>query len=407
MTLILFIRENLRWLAAGLLLTFCSSFGQTYFISIFAGEIQTTFDLTDGQWGFFYMLGTGASGLLMIFAGTLADHWRVGRLALFFFLAFAAICIAMSQVSAAWMLPLIIFGLRFCGQGMISHIAVVAMARWYVANRGKAISIAGLGHALGEAFLPLIAVAVMVWIDWRLIWVAGAIALLLLLPVILRLLREEREPQSVAERDDAAGMGGQHWTRMDAIRDWRFWGLMPVMMVVGIFVTALFFQQVHIAEIKGISHLHIVALFPAYTTMTVAFGLVAGLAIDRFGASRIVPFYPLPMACAFLIIWQADGVLGLAAGFALMGIGHGFGGTLISAMWPEVYGTRHIGAIKSLATAFMVFGSAIGPAVTGYFIDLGYDFSQQSFGMALYLIGVSAWTYFVIRQILPELRDRT
>ena len=51
MDLVYFIRENARWVAAGMLLTFISSFGQTYFISIFANEIQAEFGLSHGQWG--------------------------------------------------------------------------------------------------------------------------------------------------------------------------------------------------------------------------------------------------------------------------------------------------------------------------------------------------------------------
>ncbi len=35
-----FYRDNGRWLLAGLLLAIFSSFGQTYFISLFAGQIK-------------------------------------------------------------------------------------------------------------------------------------------------------------------------------------------------------------------------------------------------------------------------------------------------------------------------------------------------------------------------------
>ena len=61
-----FIKSNARWLAAGMLLTFTSSFGQTYFISLFAGEIQNTFDLTHGGWASIYLMGTLASAVAMI-----------------------------------------------------------------------------------------------------------------------------------------------------------------------------------------------------------------------------------------------------------------------------------------------------------------------------------------------------
>ncbi|MEM1352923.1 MAG: MFS transporter, partial [Pseudomonadota bacterium] len=49
-----FLIDNWVFLLAGFLLTFTSSYGQTYFISIFAGEIKADFGLSDGQWGGIY-----------------------------------------------------------------------------------------------------------------------------------------------------------------------------------------------------------------------------------------------------------------------------------------------------------------------------------------------------------------
>ena len=173
MSLIHFIRENARWLAAGALLTFISSFGQTYFISIFAGEIKAEFGLSDGDWGTLYALGTMASGFLMIWVGGAADHFRVRTLAIVVILTLVMICLAMSVVSSWWMLVVIIFGLRFTGQGMVSHIAVVAMARWYVRARGKALSVAGAGFSLGEVVLPMMFVGLLASGSWRNLWVAA------------------------------------------------------------------------------------------------------------------------------------------------------------------------------------------------------------------------------------------
>ena len=71
-----FLIDNARWLAAGALLTFMSGFGQTFFISIFAGEIRAEFGLSHGEWGAIYALGTTASAIVMIWAGGLADGLR-------------------------------------------------------------------------------------------------------------------------------------------------------------------------------------------------------------------------------------------------------------------------------------------------------------------------------------------
>ena len=66
-----FLRSNAPWLGAGALLMFSSSYGQTFFISIFAGEIRAEYGLSDGQWGLIYTLGTTASALLMLWAGAM------------------------------------------------------------------------------------------------------------------------------------------------------------------------------------------------------------------------------------------------------------------------------------------------------------------------------------------------
>ena len=80
MTLIRFLRDNAPFLAAGALLSFGSSFGQTFFISIFAGEIRAEFGLSHGAWGGIYTLGTTFSALVMIWAGGLTDRFRARRL---------------------------------------------------------------------------------------------------------------------------------------------------------------------------------------------------------------------------------------------------------------------------------------------------------------------------------------
>ena len=72
-----YLLDNATWLGAGVLLTFLSSFGQTFFISIFAGEIRAEFGLGHGAWGGLYPLGTTLSAIVMIWAGGLTDIFRV------------------------------------------------------------------------------------------------------------------------------------------------------------------------------------------------------------------------------------------------------------------------------------------------------------------------------------------
>ncbi len=168
-----FLGENARWLAAGVVLTFSSSFGQTFFVSLFGAEIRAELGLSHGGWGGAYTMGTVASAILLTFVGGLADRFRVRMLALIVMIALAVLCLGMAWVSGFAMLALVIFGLRFLGQGALSHIAITAMGRWFNANRGRAMAIAALGFSLGESLLPLAGVAVAGVVGWRGAWVDG------------------------------------------------------------------------------------------------------------------------------------------------------------------------------------------------------------------------------------------
>ena len=385
-----FIRENARFLAAGALLTLISSFGQTFFISIFAGQIKSEFGLTDGGWGTIYMVGTLASAAVMLRAGMLTDVMRVRHLGALVMVGLAAACVFMAVNPWVYALPLVVFTLRFTGQGMLTHLAVVAMARWYVATRGRAIALSFLGYAAGEAVLPMIVVAIMDGVYWRFIWIGCAFVAFGLIPLLLQLLKQERTPQSVAHENQSFGMRGVHWSRPDCMRHYLFWFMVPVVLAPSTFVTSLFFHQVHLAEIKGYSHAGFVALFPVYTVVSVTFGVVFGWLIDKFGTARLMPWFQVPMAIGFVVLGLTNSLGATALAFVLMGLTQGGNATLSGAFWAEFYGTRHLGAIKAMATAVMVLGSAIGPAVTGGLIDAGIMFDQQMIWIAGIILTVCA-----------------
>ncbi|MGB7244959.1 MAG: MFS transporter, partial [Sulfitobacter sp.] len=300
-----FIRDNAPFLATGALLSFLSSFGQTFFISIFGGEIRSAFGLSNGDWGLIYMIGTGASAAVMVFAGGLADRFRVRILGISVVMLLGVSALAMAWNPYAAMLPLVIFALRFFGQGMVSHVAVVAMARWFVATRGRALAVAAMGFMLAEAALPLIMVWLKRYVDWHLIWVFCALFCFVMAPVLYRMLRLERTPQSVSETDHAYGLGNKHWSRAEVLRHPVFWAMGPAVMSFSGFGTAFWFHQVHFAEIKGWSHLALVSVFPLGTATLMVSTIVFGWAVDRIGAVRLLPIYLIPYVLAFVLHWYA------------------------------------------------------------------------------------------------------
>ena len=379
-----YLRDNARWLSAGVLLTCLSSFGQTFFIALFAADIQSAFDLSHGGWGLIYTLGTTASAIVMVWAGRQADVFRVRTLGALSLIALALACVAMALNPWLWLLPFVVFALRLTGQGMMSHIAAVAMARWFVATRGRALSIAALGFSFGQALLPIAVVALMTVLDWRMIWIICAGIALFGVPILMQLLSKERTPASMAKSSESLGMEGRHWTRKDMLRHPLFWFMVPAILGPSAFSTAFFFYQVHYAGVVGISTMQMVSYFPFFTVMIVIAMLFTGMLVDRFGTPKLLPYHQLPMVMAFAIF--STHFLGLGWGFLFLALTAGAQTTLIAAFWAEFYGTAHLGAIKAIAAAVMVLGSAIGPGLIGVLIDFGIGIETQYAWVAAYFV---------------------
>ena len=397
-----FIRSNIAWLLAGFILALNSSFGQTFFISIFAGKIQAYFNLSHGDWGSIYMIGTLASAAIMIWAGTSSDIFRARSIGVFVLVGLSLSTLLMALNPAVWLLPFIVFLLRFLGQGMLPHISSVSMSRWFVSQRGKALAISNTGYALGEALLPVLFTVLMLSYHWQHLWIFASIFCFLTVPLIWVLLKNERTPQSLAKEVIAFGMLGKSWSRKEVIRHPLFWFMLPALIGPSACTTSFFFQQVYFAEIKGWTHLQLVALFPIYTLVAIIFNLVSGWALDKFGLDRIIPFYQIPLVFAFILFYFVSTQLGLALGLCFLAISAGANSTLPTAFWAEYYGTQFLGTIKALGTAIMVLGSAIGPGMTGFLIDWGFGIEKQYFIFGIYFMFSTILMYVGIRIYSPD-----
>ena len=404
-----FILQNARWLAATALLYFCSSFGQTFFISLFAGEIREAFNLSHGDWGFIYSGGTLASAMAMLCFGGYVDKYKISLNIKIVVISLSLICLAMTFVKQVWILPFIIFGLRFFGQGMLIHIPAVAIGKWYGKNKGKALSLSIMGFSIGEAILPVIFVSLFILIGWRNSWLVGTIILFITLPIIINLLSNERIPNSSQENIiDQVGMGSKHWKRKEVLKHWVFWSVIIPFLIPPIFSTAFFFNMVHLTEIKSWSLITFTSLFPFYTGMSILTTLISGWILDKFGVEKILPFYLLPMALGLLVFSYSDTYMTAAIGFSFLGMTQGLAMMIGGTFWPVYYGTKNLGSVRSLSTSCMVFGTAIGPAVVGKLLDFSINYNLILLGMSFLAIIASVSLWFIMLKapaLLPNKKN--
>lgn len=391
------IREDARWLGAGALMALSTGFGQTFFISVYAGVWREEFGLSHGDWGAIYMVATLCSAAALTQAGRLADVMRARTLALIVLGAFALVCVGVAGTSSWLMLAAVVFGLRFCGQGMLSHIAITAMGKWFKARRARAVAIASLGFSAAEAALPAGALLVMALIGWRASWLVAAAALALVVaPVLALLLRRERSPKAMAAAVVSPGMEGRHWTRGEMARHWLFWALLPGLIAPGWIGTTIFFQVVHLTEIKGWDVIAYTGLaYPAFSATTIASSFLFGWMADRFGAVRLLPVYLLGWATGVVLVGLSGSLVTGVAALMVCGVGSGAVSIVAAALIADLYGTRWLGGIRAITAALMVLASALGPGVSGALLDAGVGFETQSFAMGGYLAAVSLWFAWV------------
>ena len=394
----LLLKNHTRFVLFGLITAFASSFGQTYFIGIFGHAIQQDFAMSHTQWGGIYMAGTLLSALLLPVTGKLIDQVPLQRYTFFVVLFLAFSCWFITQVHSIGWLVVGVFLLRQSGQGLMSHVAYTSMGRYFDQQRGKATAMVAMGFAAGEAILPLIAVMAIAAMGWRWSYTGVAlIVLLLILPASTWLLRghhgrhEEYEQKLIARESSSAEVienttSAMSWRRRDVLKDYRFYLILPGVSATSLVSTALFFHHLNLADEKGWSHTFITGNYLLYSLVATVMAVIAGQLIDRFSALSLMPFTLVPIAAALLMINLVDSYWVIWPYMVLLGVGSGLAQTAQSALWPECYGVRYLGSIKSLYWTFVVFASALGPVWLGYLVDQGYSFQQAVLTMVVYLV---------------------
>ena len=398
-----FVTDNGRLLSYGLVLACFSGFGHPYFIGLFNADIRATFGLSHGEFGLVYSLATLGNGIAIMWIGGKQDDTDLRLFSALICAAQVAGCFVLALAPSVVLLFVALLLLRATSTGLWIT-SGTTMARYFGRKRGTAAAVASLGRPLGEAAFPSLVVAVAIVLDWREAWTALGMVLgvtyLVLLPIMLR-GQGERHRRLLDTGQDAARRGGtprHQWSRSEVLRDPRFYRVLPVMLGAPFVFTGFFFHQAHLADVKGWGLAWLATCFVGYAVIKVMSGLLAGPLIDRVGAMRMLPYFVLPMGVgvAALVFFDHPAV-GMIY-MILMGVSVGVRQIIMSAMWAELYGLAHLGAIRGLATALNVGVAGLAPVVMGWLIDAGVTMETIAAACALYLLLSSTLAGFDLRR---------
>jgi hypothetical protein len=109
------------------------------------------------------------------------------------------------------------------------------------------------------------------------------------------------------------------------------------------------------------------------------------------------------MGTAMFLIGPAQSPWVWVLALGILAMTQGMASALWGAFWPTVYGTRHLGSVRSLQVAIMVLSTAIGPGITGVLIDFGMPFPDQGVALGLWCLALSVALVFISRRIAAEL----
>ena len=392
---------SLKVILFGFIFTFFSSFGQSFFLGLFNTSIRDALSITQGQFGSIYASATLLSSFLLIWVGKKIDDIDIFKFAFFVTLLLSFSCFLFSKISSIIFLFIAIFLMRFSGQGMMSHTATTTISRYFTKSRGKALSTSWFGLSTAEFILPVLIVYILTITSWQNIWIFISILVLIILPttsfVLIKNLnfdsREELEEHEQKEKDIF------QWKRIEVLKDYRFYIICLNMLAMPWIATGVFVYQSFITESKDWGTFVIAQSFMVYSILSVLTLLISGFLIDKFTSRKLLIFMNIPLLLSTLVLIFFNTPITSFIFLGLIGISNGLANVLGSSTWAEIYGVKHIGSIKALSTALMVFSTAFGTALFGILIDQGYSIEHIAFVSFTYIF-ISIILLFLVRNKL-------
>ncbi|WP_430473512.1 MFS transporter [Thalassospira lucentensis] len=377
------LRQAPRQLAFGALHSFGSSFGQTFLVALFVPFISASLALNETEFANIYAGITIGSALCLPIVGRWIDKVDILSYSLATMVLLAVGCLLISFATNVWMLIGALFILRLAGQGLMTHVSMTGIARYFSRNRGRALAIASFGFPLAEAIMPATLLALIAAFGWRYTYAgSGVFILLILIPMAILLIRGDSKfrnaPTKSGESAKTSG-ANQTSTAEDStdtthpetdhprlFKSLYVWLCLPMLAAPPLIMTALFFHQGAISSHKGIDLGWFAAGFTVFAITSVLGAFGSGPLIDKHSARRLFPWHLIPMMAGIAVLAMTHQPYVILIYMGLVGITVGFATTLRTAIIPELVPLNEIGAARSTLTAVMVLASAMGPAMYGW-----------------------------------------
>jgi len=371
-----FLLHDPNLLIYGFIMVFFASFGQTFYISLFNEDIRNFYKITDGEFGLVYAIATILSSFLFVNFAKLIDKIDLRFYSIGVIFGLAVACIGFYFIfDNVIHLFLILFLLRFFGQGAMTHAGSTSMARYFLIDRGKAISVATLGGMLAIMILPKFVINLDSYFNFKTLWFLTTLILLILIPIIYFILYNQTNRDEVLQKNIDNEKTHKNWSIKEILIDRVFFIYFPLAASFPFIGTGLMFHQIYIFDAKGWTMEMLGNGYIYFGLFSILGLLIGGPLIDKINTKKAIPFVLLPLLVCITILLLFDTYWSFVVYMSLFGFNLGLSAPFMGSLWAEIYGVKSIGTAKALLHAVAVFASALSPVVFGYIIDWGYGIS--------------------------------
>ena len=333
--------------------------------------------------------------------GWALDRWGSRLMLPVAALAAAGAMVGLANMRDGWHLIALFAVMGLVGMsGPGALVTSVPVLKWFVRDRGKAISFVGLGIPAGALLFVPLTQFLIDGVGWRMAWILLAcVGAGMIVPLAAALVRRQPEDMGLAPdgaapsseptaAPDAAAKGETPpsrahvpppetaWTAGEAMRTSTMWRLVAMFCIVQLGIGTVALHRIAAFMDRGLDPT-LIAFATAFDAVcagvsTFAFGMLAnrGAPARYLGAAG---FAMLAAASAMTIYAYALPVM--FASMAIFGLGIGGMMFLNNFIWADYFGRENVGAIRGLANPINLAIGGLGAPAAGYVHDFigSYD----------------------------------
>ena len=330
------------------------------------------------------------SGVTAPLIGLIIDRFGPRWLGLFAGLVVGGSLIGLFYTRQIWLLYLLFAvsgGVGLGGGPGGNLLTLVPVAKWFVLKRGRAMSIATTGMAIGTVATIPAAQWIIQNTGWREAWaILGVLAAVITIPLSLLFLRGAPsdlglQPDGLNGTKPAPSPGGGQglgrvvetdWTAREALRHPVLWLILLALGVGGFALAGTLLHRVAYWEETGMSPA-LVAFGTAMDPFTFMFSVVVfGVIGESVKTRHLALFGGLVFTLSMVpMILSTGQTYTIFAHNMIWATGGGAYITANNLIWPNYFGRRFLGTIRGIVFPVQVAATGLGPPVYGFLLDAG------------------------------------